>query len=70
MSRCKLSFAKSRRLRGCPKSFVGNGFKPFPTGVAAEMVRLPDNAADACLPRPQSGPGPVGRGIFQQPAEE
>ncbi len=28
--------------------------------------------ADACLPRPRSvnsaGPGPVGRGVFQQPA--
>ncbi len=29
------------------------------------------DAADACLPRPRSvdgaGPGPVGRGVFQQP---
>ena len=32
MPRYKLSLAKSRS-RGRPKSFVGNGLKPFPTGV-------------------------------------
>jgi hypothetical protein len=41
-----------------PKSFVGNGFKPFPTTYVA-TTKDEGNAADACLP--------VGRGVFQQP---
>ncbi len=42
---------------------------PYRTNAAHRWMR-PDKAADACLPRPRSGPGPVGRGVFERPVRE